>query len=131
MGFKVGRVFALDFSGTDVDGAIVRIRSASIGTLQEMMTTDDVEREAEIFADHLISWNLEYDGDAYPDKAGQQVPATGAGVLSLEEPVRDLLVKEWWKATRGITVPLDHRSNGGRQSPDTENTVPPMTMETL
>lgn len=131
MGFKVGRVFALDFSGTGMDGAVVRVRSASIGTLQRVLEATEVDVETEIFAEHLISWDLEYDADAYPDKGGQPVPATTQGLLSLEEPLKDLILKEWWKATRGITAPLDPRSKDGQQSPDTDSTVPLISMETL
>jgi hypothetical protein len=130
MGFKVGRVFALDFKGTDMDGATVRLRSASIGTLQAMITAS-VEDEADIFARHLVSWDLEYDPDAYPELASQGVPLTADGVLSLEEPLKNLLLREWWKATRGISAPLDHRSDDGQPSPDTDNEAPSMNMETL
>ena len=132
MGFKVGRVFALDFGGTDADGAIVRVRSATVGTIEEMLNLgDDVKRETEIFVDHLVSWDFEYDEDAYPGMGGQLVPITVEGVSSLEEPLRELLIKEWWKATRGISAPLDHRSKDGRSSQETENEVPLMKMETL
>jgi hypothetical protein len=118
MGFKVGRTFELAFEGTDLDGAKVTLRSASIGTNLELGTCS-VERECEILAEHLISWNLE-------EEDGKPLPATLEGVTLLEVAVKNLILREWLKATRGVTAPLDKRSPDGEQSP-----VEPMRMETL
>jgi hypothetical protein len=118
MGFKVGRVFELTFEGTDLDGAEIKIRSASIQINLELGECT-VERECEIIAEHLVSWNLE-------DSDGTPITIDAAGILGLEVPVKNLLLKEWLKATRGISAPLDRRSNDTVSSPEE-----PITMDTL
>lgn len=117
MGFETARKFTLDFTDTDWSGAIVEMGPLSIKELQELLA-GDLQDEAKIFADHLISWDLEF--------KGKPIPQTVDGFLSLEEPARDLVVKEWLRATRGISAPLDRRSKDGKPSE-----APPMTMETL
>lgn len=114
MGFKVGRTFVLDFTGTELDGAEVTFRSCSIGDLQDLYAADGVagpDGEAVKVARFLVKWNLE-------DQDGAPIPATAAGLLSLEAPAYRLVVGEWMKATKGITAPLDHRSNAGAGLPD-------------
>jgi len=118
MGFKVGRIFDLKFEGTDLDGAEIKIRSASVQTNLEMGTCS-VERECEIIGEHLVSWNLEAED-------GSSLLADVSGVLSLEVAAKNLLIREWMKATRGISAPLDRRSNDTESSPEV-----PITMETL
>ncbi len=117
MGFEIKRTFTLDFSETEWSGAIVKMGPLSIKELQELLS-GDFETEAKLFIDHLISWDLEFDG--------VPVPQTVDGFYSLEEPARDLVTKEWLRATRGISAPLDRRSKDGKPSE-----VPQMTMETL
>lgn len=104
MGFEMRRTFVLEFAGTDLDGAEVKLRSASIATIQELRECD-IPRECEILAEHLVSWDLEMDGEP--------IPPTKDGVMSLEVPAKNLILVEWIKATRGITAPLDHRSSDG------------------
>jgi hypothetical protein len=120
MGFKVGRTFELSFEGTDLDGAEVKLRSASIGTNMELYAPETpVQRECEIIAEHIIAWNLERED-------GAPITPNAEGVLSLEVAVKNLILQEWMKATRGVTAPLDRRSPSGEQSP-----AEPMSMETL
>jgi hypothetical protein len=122
MGFQVGRTFSLEFEDTDADGAVVKIRSASIATIVELRTCTLV-REAEIVAEHVTEWNLE-DGEV-------SVPISGAGVLSLEEPFKNLIINEWLQATRGISVPFDRRSSDGVKPPEAEQPEPSIPMEPL
>lgn len=113
MGFKVGRTFTLEFHGTDLAGAVVKMRSASIGTIQKLRDPEnDFASEAQIIVDHIIEWNLE-------DEDGP-IPVTVEGLKSLELPVRDLIYIEWQKATKGITAPLDHRSSDGEKRDEPE-----------
>ncbi len=117
MGFEIKRTFTLDFTDTDWEGAIVKLGPLSIGELRKMLA-GSFDDEVEITVAHLIEWDLEYEGTP--------IPVTMEGFLMLEEPARDLIVKEWLRATRGVTAPLDRRSKDTRQSE-----VPLMTMETL
>lgn len=121
-GFQIGRVFELDFADTDAAGAVVKVKSASIGTIVELKSCD-LARELEIIAEHVIEWNLEEDGAALPVEA--------ASLYRLEEPFRNLLFNEWMKATRGITVPFDHRSARGGPQPAAVPAEPSIPMEDL
>lgn len=125
-GFQIGRQFSLEFAGTDAEGAVVKMRSASIATIIELTEGEDLTavEEIEIMARHLIEWNLE-------DADGAPLPATAAGVLQLEVPFKSLILAEWMKATRGITAPFDRRSDDGGQSPQEEPEEPSIPMETL
>ncbi len=125
MGFKIGRVFELDFGTegqTDAFGAVVKMRSASIATIREMRECD-LDREAELIAEHVVEWNIENDDGP--------MPATAASVLAFDEPFRDIVANEWLKASRGITAPFDRRSAGGAPSPAEEPTAPSIQMEDL
>ena len=122
MGFQIGRVFDLDFTDTDAAGAVVKMKSCSVGNLIAFREAND-ERFAELLAQHVKEWNLEDDGIP--------VPVTAAGVLSLEKPFVDLIYVEWLRATRGITVPFDRRSNGGGPSPTADEQEPSIPMDDL
>lgn len=123
MGFKVGRVFVLDFSDTDADGAIVKVRSVSIGALLELDTAMNRAGQAEFLAGYITEWDLEDDDGP--------IPITAAGLLSLELPFFDLIYIEWLKATRGISAPFDRRSDGGGLSPEADPMEPSIPMESL
>jgi hypothetical protein len=122
MGFQIGRSFSLEFEDTDADGAVVKVRSASVATIVELRTCPLV-REAEIVAEHVTEWNLE-DGEV-------PVPITADGVMSLEEPFKNLIINEWLKATRAISVPFDRRSSGGVKPPEEELQEPSIPMVDL
>lgn len=122
MGFKVGRVFTLDFADTDAAGAVVKVRSIPIGELMSF-TGMTRQREAEELAKYLVEWNLEDDNGP--------LPLTAEGVLSLEEPFMDFIYVEWLRATRGISVPFAKRSAGGGRSPTEDEPAPFIQMEPL
>ena len=125
MGFEVGRTFALDFGKegeTDAYGAEVTVRSMSLATWLEWSACD-VEREAELLADHVVSWNLE--------RGGKPVPKTKDGVLSLDPPLMQIIAVEWAKATRGLSAPFDRRSVPGGNSPAAAPTAPFIQLEPL
>ncbi len=112
MGFEVGRTFVLDFGKegeTDAYGAEVKVRSMSIATDLEWWEAD-ARREAEIMAEHIVSWNLERDG--------QPIPITADGILSLDRPMVQIIAVEWVRATRGLSAPFDRRSRNGGPSPE-------------
>jgi hypothetical protein len=123
VGFKVGRVFELDFTDTDAAGAVVKVRSVSIGRLAEVPDKTTHVQDAEFLAEHLVEWNLE--------DAGGPVPLTVKGLLSLELPFFWLIYGEWMKATRGVSAPFDRRSSGGGSPPVADEPAPSIPMETL
>jgi hypothetical protein len=127
MGFRVGRVFVLDFGRegeTGLAGATVKMRSCSVEALEEFTTTDDEVRGAEILAAHLIEWDLEHHD-------GTPIPATAAGLRSLDPPAARLIVIEWLRAVRGISAPFDRRSASGGPPPQEAPAEPFIQMEPL
>lgn len=126
MGFKLGRTYVLQFEGTGLEGAEVKLRSPSIGTLDKLLDEGtDRNGQYQIMLDHLIEWNLETaDGDA--------LPGTVEAIVSQMEPAVALLIlKHWIRAARGVAAPLEPTFVDGGQSPAEESTVPSMPMETL
>lgn len=124
MGFRVGRVFELDFGKegeTGLAGATVKMRSCSLAVLEEFKTATG-GREAEIVAEHIVEWDLE-------DQNGIPIPVTADGVRSLDPPAAYLIVVEWLRAVRGISAPFDKRSAGGGPSPEAGSTEPFILME--
>lgn len=120
MGFEIRRVFVLDFSDTAFDGAIIKVRSASIGDIRARLWSDaaTVQDNNALLADHITEWNL-IDG-------GQPIPITPDGIETLDPVLRNLLITTWIKAMTQVPDPLDKPSGDTEPSP-----VASMTMETL
>lgn len=109
MGFNIARTYRLEFEGF-LQGAEVHLKAGSIAAIEELENTgSDRQKAAEILFDHLIDWNLENDG--------VPIPVTLEGVRSLEESILVAITREWYRAARGITAPLDPPSNDGESSP--------------
>lgn len=124
MGFKLGRVYVLEFEGVpDMDGAVVRLRSPSIDTLDALLEMNNRE-QWETMLKHLIDWNFE-------DAEGKPIPQTIEGVTQNMEPqVPIVIMRHWYRAARGITAPLENPSSAGTQQPEEENVAPLIPMET-
>jgi hypothetical protein len=114
MGFKRPQtVYALVFDHHD--GLQVRAASVPVGRLLELVDMADklkagqakalseVRGLFEAFTEALRSWNLEEDD-------GTPVPATGAGVLSLEFGFASELILAWFDAIGDVPDPLERRS---------------------
>jgi|SRR6188508_330762 len=125
MGFKLGRVYVLEFEGVPaMEGAIVKLRSPSIDTLDSLTSMKNAE-VWKVMADHVIEWNLE-------DADGNPIPVTVDGITQNMEPqVPTLILRHWYRAARGVTAPLEPISSDGEQSQEEESTAPSMPMETL
>jgi len=122
MGFEVSRAFTLDFSDTDWEGAIVKVRAAPIAVILEMGECD-LTREAELLAEYVAEWNLEH--------YGKPIEISQEAIFNTLEPAgKNLIIKEWMRASRGITAPLDRRSDAGESSPEVENVELSIPMET-
>lgn len=117
MGYEVRRTIRLDFDDPEGgDGLFVRLHSMTVG---ELNAFDGGGSEVEkLFADRLIEWNAEF--------GGELLPCSLEGVHQLDPPLRDMLVKEWLKAVRGVPHPLVLRSDAGQPSEP-----PQMTMADL
>lgn len=131
MGYRVGRVYVLEFEGTGMEGAVVKVASPSIDTIESISEMTD-EQLHKTFFEHLREWNLEArDGSALP----MTVEAARA---EMEPEELKLIIKEWYRAARGATAPLDTRvtktlstsSDAGAPSQEMESLELSIPMET-
>jgi hypothetical protein len=142
------RVYVLDFTGdSELDGAIIRARGTSLGAvlglgeMAESLRTvgpavtaggdPDAQAEAlpaalkalegvfEPFLGALVSWNL-------VDDAGAPLPATRAGLLTLEPSHVMRIVTAWQKAVSDVPDALGKALTSGSPS-----VVESLTMEPL
>jgi len=127
------RVYRLRFEDEELDGLVVKVRSASVARLLEFMrflaglsgddlTADDVERLAglfESFAEVLQEWNVQ-------DEAGEPVPATLEGVYTQDADFVMDIMRVWFQAVTQPPAPLPATSSAGGPS-----AVPPLPMEPL
>lgn len=134
MGFSVEPPdYKLIFAEPEFDGLEVRARSVSVakairlGNIMRNVSIapfpDDDEKErieeaAEIFAQSLVSWNLEIDDEP--------VPPTAQGLMSLPLKLFWKIQGAWLSAISGVTGPLESSSDGG--NPSLEESMP---MESL
>jgi hypothetical protein len=116
--------------GTPLHGLTVRMTSCTIGQWNDMLiwsgeqtrVASEVatanERVAQLFLDHLVSWDLEI-------PAGTPVPTTMDGWKSLDQNFADLLITAWQVAMVSIPKSLPRELNSGEtsreQSLDLEN----------
>jgi len=125
MGFKLGRIYVLDFEGIEaMEGAIVKVRSPSIDVSDSLpeLTWDETWK---LFVEYVTEWNFETED-------GTPVPVTVEAIKSSMEPaVAKLLVHEWYRAARGVTAPLVRTSDAGEPPPEEESPAPSMPMEIL
>ena len=127
------RVYRLRFEDEELDGLVVKVRSASVGRLLEFMRflaglsdddliADDVEKFAglfESFAEVLEEWNLE-------DEDGRPVPATLEGVRTQDADFVMDIMRVWFQAVTQPPGPLPATSSAGGPS-----AAPPLPMEPL
>lgn len=119
------KVYRLDFSGDEeLDGLVVKARSAPIGFVVELATfaeraqrstADTAEDLAEMgqmidrFADVLVEWNLEL-------RQGEPTPANAQGLRQLEMGHFLRLITAWQQAVINVPAPLPQTSSGGEPS---------------
>lgn len=107
MGFRLNRTYALEFKG-DLEGFEVKLRSTSIAVVFEVQQAVELKRLAELLAEHIVSWN-------YEDAEGKPLEPTVDNLLGLEEVVLVAIAREWVRAARGVTAPLDDGSTSGNE----------------
>ncbi len=112
MGFRLNRTYVLDFSGTALDGLVVKMAATSVATAAEIRSTGEAPALADLIAANMVEWN-------YEDADGNPVPVEGAAIAAeLEEAVLAAIAREWYKAAVGVTAPLDDASTSGEPSPE-------------
>lgn len=125
-------IYRLEFEGEEYAGLEVRMRAAKLGVIldaqdlasisPDQLTAADAERitdELTSLADHLVSWNVEYDD-------GEPVPPDLKGLRFLEMPLVARIFLAWQRAMTDVTPPLPFGSPPSRP-PD----VLAMPMESL
>ncbi len=121
MAFKRKRkVYKLDFSGTEYDGLEVRVRGLTTGEYLEIVSlsapSGEGDKETEgmlrMFANHLISWNLE------DEESGELVPTTYEGVKSNDFVMNMYIINAWTDAIASIPEKTEKKSNSGQPVPE-------------
>lgn len=120
-GFRVvPRKDALDFTGTDLEGAVVTARiDVSMATFVEMqrlieaIQPEDMRRLPELATrwgeDVLLEWDLE-------DQDGNAFPSTGEGMCLLPGRIALIIIAAWSQLLQEVPAPLDETSGDGSMS---------------
>jgi hypothetical protein len=117
MGFKPERtIYRLNFSGTFLDGLLIRVGSLTVAEYNEMLskgssgTADEAMAAnrwvAQLFLDRLVEWNLE-------NQDGTPTPKTVEGLQAQERPVVTGIINAWQIAMVNIPAPLSQSSSDG------------------
>lgn len=116
------RQYKLIFQDEDMAGIEITVRSLTTGQLielQEAQQSGIHEKFTNMFADQLVSWNIE-------DEDGTPIPATLEGVRSMDIAFNNKVIDVWTDAVFGVKAPLRPTSADGQ--PSVEASIP---METL
>lgn len=113
------KLYRLRFEDPSMEGFECLCRSVSIErfmALTGLAGGTDLARQAEgamemfgIFAEALVSWNLE-------DEDGEKVPATLEGVRAQDLDFMLPIIVAWQEAIAAVAPPLPSSSNGGATS---------------
>lgn len=110
------KIFRLTFSDPSFSGLEVMAGSTSVGKLLEVskmgsqtLSEEQVGVVFGVFADALISWNLE-------NEDGTPVPATLEGLYEQDVEFVMQIVQSWMEVVVGVPGPLATPSTNGRQS---------------
>jgi hypothetical protein len=129
------KVYKLIFADEEMNGLEVRCTSVSIETMLSLTALSGLAAKSlseysiedlgsvnlvfEVFAEALVSWNLE-------DEDGNPVPATLEGVKAQDIDFLNVIITAWMERVAGISGPLAPASTAGSRS--LEASIP---METL
>lgn len=87
---------------------------------QRFHTDDEVKAELarlySIFADHIVSWNLE--------RKGQSVPITADGLMSLDREFTKAATMAWLRGVFGVSAPLGQPSGPTETDAFDESSIP-------
>lgn len=128
MGYKRKNTYLLVFEGDEFEGLEIEVRAMSVNTalnLSESLQdvdkgdTTSILKGMQIFADHLVRWNLEDDRD-------NPVPPTFESVTDLDVVFVNEILTHWMEAVSGVPSDLGKESTSGETS--LEESIP---METL
>lgn len=151
-GYVRDRIYKLKFVDPEYEGLEVRVRPMSIGALGMVGELEDLRKRGitaedigkifelfDLFADHLVSWNLEVEKEDMPITAHaasvpmgplatrrEPVPATRESMRAQDIDFGLSLLYAWMDAVTGVSAPLAGASPSGVSYP-----AVPIPMETL
>lgn len=137
MGYRRPKhVYKLVFEDEDMGGLEVRTTSPSLGQFLELaklaeldvsdptaVTSSDLEQVRELFemfAEYLVSWNLE-------DEGGQPVPSDLSGLMLQDIGFIMRIILAWMKAIAGVSGPKERPSSGGGPFPEGSLPMEPLS----
>lgn len=116
------KVFVLNFDGTELEGLVVRARSASLGEglrFQELAEVWEAAKGSNSskalreliteFSSVLLSWNM-------TEEDGTEVPADFDGLMSIDIDDVMRIINAWQVASSGVAAPLEIESRSGESS---------------
>jgi hypothetical protein len=117
MAFKRKRkVYKLDFEGTEYDGLEVKVRGLTTGEYLELVSlsapgTEGDAKETDgmlqLFASHLISWNLVDEDNNEP------IPSTFEGIKTNDLTMNMFIVNAWTSAMVEVPTETEKKSLTG------------------
>jgi hypothetical protein len=119
MAFKRKRkIYNLDFEGTEYEGLEVKVRGLTTGEYLEIVslsapgTEGDAETDGmlRMFANHLLSWNLE------DEETGEPVPTTYEGVITNDFVMNMYIINAWTQALATVPESTEKKSVTGEPS---------------
>ena len=110
------KVYRLDFAGTEYDGLEVRLHGLTTGEYLELVTLSgasgesgsETEQLLQLFARHLLSWNLQEDG--------VPVSADLDGVKSNDLAMNLFIIDSWTNAMVAVSADTEKKSLAGDAS---------------
>ena len=124
------KIYKLVFADPEFDGLEVRARGLTTAELLEMQALEPtgneaedatkLERQLQLFAGKLVSWNLE-------EPEGVPVPTTLDGVKTQELDFIMQVIDAWMRAVMGIAAPLGPPSNSGGTSLEASLPMEPLS----
>lgn len=116
MGYKRKlKTYTLQFDTDDMAGFECVMRGLNIGEYLRVNGMGDADEETvpgllDLFADKLVSWNLEDDNN-------QPIPANRESVHAQDLDFILTIAPAWINAVSGVSGPLEQTSNNGPQYP--------------
>jgi hypothetical protein len=136
MGYKRDKIYRLVFEDPDLEGLEVKARSVAIGKLLQISELKELRNSGEldgdgiaktrdllqIFADALVSWNLEDDAD-------QPIPATLDGLLDQDLGFVLQIIEAWMEAVTSVSKSLGKASPSGVTFPEGSLPMEPLSSD--
>jgi hypothetical protein len=143
MGYKRDKIYRLVFEDPELEGLEVRARSVAIGKLLQISELKELRNSGEldgdgiaktrdllqIFADALVSWNLEIDTAVNGEVITQPVPATLDGLLSQDLGFVLQIIEAWMEAVTSVSKSLGKASPSGVTFPEGSLPMEPLSSD--